>query len=45
MRREQAVLEVDPQGKVPIAWSAADDYGLTAGHAGLAAPRQQRKSG
>ncbi|HTO97476.1 MAG TPA: DUF4175 family protein [Myxococcales bacterium] len=25
----QAVLEVDPQGKVPIAWSAADDYGLT----------------
>jgi hypothetical protein len=26
---KQAVLEVDPQGKVPIAWSAADDYGLT----------------
>ncbi len=26
---KQAVLEVDPQGRVPIAWSAADDYGLT----------------
>jgi hypothetical protein len=26
---KQAVLEVDPQGKVSIAWSAADDYGLT----------------
>lgn len=26
---KQAVLEVDAQGKVPIAWSAADDYGLT----------------
>jgi hypothetical protein len=26
---KQAVLEVDPQGQVQIAWSAADDYGLT----------------
>src|SRR5204862_342678 len=26
---KQAVLEVDPQGRVQIAWSAADDYGLT----------------
>ncbi len=26
---KQAVLEVDPQGSVQIAWSAADDYGLT----------------
>src|SRR5919204_355531 len=26
---KQAVLEVDPQGRVRIAWSAADDYGLT----------------
>src|SRR5438132_4930817 len=26
---KQAVLEVDPQGRVQIGWSAADDYGLT----------------
>ncbi|HUJ27260.1 MAG TPA: DUF4175 family protein, partial [Myxococcales bacterium] len=26
---KQAVLEVDPQGKVPIGWSAQDDYGVT----------------
>jgi len=26
---KQAVLEVDAQGRVPISWSAADDYGLT----------------
>jgi len=26
---KQPVLEVDPQGRVQIAWSAADDYGLT----------------
>lgn len=26
---KQPVLEVDPQGQVPIAWSASDDYGLT----------------
>ena len=26
---KQAVLEVDPQGQVSIAWSASDDYGLT----------------
>ena len=25
----QRVLEVDPQGRVPIGWSATDDYGLT----------------
>jgi len=25
---KQAMLEVDPQGRVPIGWSAADDYGL-----------------
>ena len=26
---KQAVLEVDPQGRVQVGWSAADDYGLT----------------
>src|SRR5262249_21148712 len=25
---KKPVLEVDPQGQVPIAWSATDDYGL-----------------
>lgn len=25
----QPVLEVDPQGKVPLTWSAQDDYGVT----------------
>ena len=25
----QRVLEVDPQGRVPITWSATDDYGLS----------------
>jgi len=26
---KQAVLEVDPQGQVPVGWTATDDYGLT----------------
>jgi hypothetical protein len=26
---KQAVLEVDPQGLVPISWAATDDYGLS----------------